>query len=88
MPMGPIDYTDISGGDSNGIWVAQDMPTGAADGINTVFILTHAPKINSELIRKNGLVLIRDWDYTIVGDTITLSVPPIPTDNIIASYFR
>jgi hypothetical protein len=87
MPMGPIDYSGL-GGDTNGIWVAQDMPTGATDGVNTVFVLTDLPKTDSEIIRKNGLVLVRNWDYTIVGNTLTIMTPPLPTDYITASYFK
>jgi len=61
--------------------------TGVLDGVNTVFTTTYNFVSGSSKIYLNGIRQIRDDQYTETGsDEITFTIPPFPTDDIIADY--
>lgn len=90
MPIEPLDPASYGGGATIDItnWVAQDLPNGVVDNVNTIFTLNNTPVANSEQIFKNGQRLIRGMDYTMLGTQITLTTAPKGTDAIHASYYK
>ena len=80
----------------------NEIPAGAIDGTyspvsgNTVFTLAAAPIISpggdgtkhSLRLYKNGLRLTEgvSGDYSVSGDAITMTWPPLPGDVLIADY--
>lgn len=91
MPIAPLD-PEVAYGSGGSIdvtnWVAQDLPNGIVDGVNTIFTLTFTPVSNSLILRKNGVTQIRGMDYNLSGNSITMTAAPILTDNLHASYFK
>ena len=60
--------------------------SGAIDGTNNSFTLSHTPKFGSALwIYVNGL-LQDPGDFTLTATTILLSVPPTMGDRLSATY--
>lgn len=74
-------YSDIN-------FMDNEVPSGAIDGVNTVFSLIFTPKTNSEHLYLNGLLMESGVlnDYTISGDTITFNYPPMLGSSILCSY--
>jgi len=53
--------------------VEMEMPSGAVNGVNAVFIFTSSPIIVFyQGIAQNGS------DYSLAGSTVTFNVPPAP----------
>jgi len=74
-------YSDIN-------FMDNEVPSGAIDGVNTVFSLIFTPKTNSEHLYLNGLLMESGVlnDYTISGDTITFNYAPPLGSSILCSY--
>jgi hypothetical protein len=64
------------------------VPTGAVNGINTVFTLPTTPVNSVALVFRNGLLQNPGGgnDYTISGGTITFNTAPLVGDTIISVY--
>lgn len=76
-------------GDTGTNRVFNETPTGDIDGVNTEFVLAHSPNPTGALILiKNGQVLTEDVDYTLSGDTITLSIALEDGDALLAKYYE
>jgi hypothetical protein len=77
------------GGGGN-VWITGETPSGAVDGVNTVFVLSGTPNpANSLLLFLDGLLLYQGTHYSIVGKQVTLNVAPpinIPVSAIRAWY--
>lgn len=58
------------------MFVDNETPTGAIDGVNTTYTLAHAPDPTSSLMMWiNGTYLQQGVDYTISGNIITMTSP-------------
>jgi hypothetical protein len=71
------------------IFVNKETPSGNIDGINTTYILNHAPTIGSDHLYLNGL-LIEDGsstDYIISGSVITFSEPLLNGSKLSCTYY-
>ena len=70
-------------------FVDGDTPTGLANGVNAVFVLSHPPNpVTSLFLYRNGLVQRSSIDYTFAGSTVTFLAGAIPQtgDILFASY--
>jgi hypothetical protein len=70
-------------------FVDQEMPTGAINGLNTVFTLSQTPSPTTSLaVYLNGLLLTNGVDYTLSGAVITFTtgLPPQSSDILSCSY--
>jgi len=83
----------FNGGQFNGVnWINNEVPTGVIDGTNVTFGLAQVPNPTSSiLLMKNGLVQFQGTNYTINGQTLTLSAAPqadgdTPLDSLRAWY--
>ena len=56
------------------------------DGVNKIFNLKYLPSINSEHLFLNGLLQVKDEDYSISGKTITFVIPPPNNSKVRCSY--
>ena len=64
-----------------------EVPAGTIDGSNTSFELANTPyEDTSVMIYVNGALQKKDDDYAISGKTITFTMAPPATSNIIAFY--
>jgi len=95
----PLDYfgTDIEGepgfhtlpeggtGTHQHVW--NESPMGVQNSVNKVYTLSDSPcpQISLMLFR-NGLLMRKDDDYTLVGSTITMTRAPKSGENFLASY--
>lgn len=68
----------------------SEVPVGAVDGTNRTFTLALTPSPPTSLIlTRNGLVMKRGLDYTLVGKTITFIVEQTPqVGDIILAWYR
>lgn len=68
--------------------IDEEVPSGALDGVNAVFTLAQAPNPASSLyLFINGLRMHSGVDFTLTGNTITLTgFIPGANQNMIASY--
>jgi len=68
--------------------VNKETPIGQIDGANSTFILNHEPIKDSEHIYLNGILQDGDddSDYSIVGNQITFSEPPVSGSKIKCTY--
>lgn len=77
------------GGGPSGSFVDLEAPSGAVNGSNTTFLLSHAPDPAASLMLfRNGLLLRNGTDYTLSGNTVTFFVGSMPQtgDLLLASY--
>jgi hypothetical protein len=66
-----------------------EIPSGAINGVNAIFILANAPNPPGSLqLFRNGQKLTAGLGFALVGKTITMQAPQIPTvgDVLEASY--
>lgn len=65
--------------------ISQEKPVGAINGSNKSFTLSKTPVINSELVIRNGMILLRGAtnDYTITNNLLVFVEAP-PTGSVIA----
>jgi hypothetical protein len=71
------------------LFVDGDVLTGAVDGVNAVFNLSHPPNpVASLLLYRNGLFQRNAVDYTLSGTAVTFTTAAIPQtgDLLVASY--
>jgi hypothetical protein len=61
----------------------QETPTGAVDGVNTVFTLTHSPVSGTLHFYVNG-ALVTGW--VLAGNSVTLATAPAIGATVYASY--
>lgn len=68
---------------------AAEVLQGAVDGTNTVFTLSNTPAVNSQVIYYNGIAQwISSGDYSLLGNTITFTVPPTKGSSLVAQYWH
>jgi hypothetical protein len=77
--------------DASGWMVDGEIPSGTINGVNKVFTLAAAPDPTSSLkLYRNGLRLIVNNSYTLVGSTITFTDDqdsiPQTGDQLVADY--
>ena len=78
--------TAVGGGGGGATHVADETPAGTIDSANTTFTLASTPTTFMGLYL-NGQKLIRGGeDYSIAGDTITMTTAPDPGDTLRADY--
>jgi len=78
-----------AGGGAGGSFADGEIPTGAVNGVNTVFTLAAAPSPASSLeFFRNGLLQLQGVDYQISGTTVTFFLASVPQsgDLLVASY--
>ncbi len=63
----------------------QETPTGSADGVNRVFTLSFTPKGSTLLITVNGAY---QFNYVLLGATITFAIAPAFGSILVASYLK
>ena len=65
----------------------NETPTGAIDGVNTVFTLANNPNPDSSLeVILNGQILTAGGDYTLSGTTITFANAPLEGSILRVNY--
>lgn len=80
----------VGGGDlSLSDLVTRETPTGAINGINTVYTVANPPA-GSLHVYKNGLLQVEGGgnDYTFSGTTLTMVVAPLTGSSIRVSYIK
>jgi hypothetical protein len=72
------------------LFVDDEVPAGAVDGVNAVFILTKVPSpVGSLELYRNGLQLRRGTDYSLSGFTVTFFAGSIPgTGDLLMARYR
>jgi hypothetical protein len=70
----------------NSHFIVGEHPSGTQDGVNVTFTLLNTPISGKINLFVNGLLQDVSDDYTISGNTITMSLAPISTDKLRASY--
>lgn len=79
-------FLSAVGGGGGATHVADETPSGTIDSANTTFTLASTPTTFMGLYL-NGQKLIRGGeDYSIAGDTITMTIAPDPGDSLRADY--
>lgn len=69
------------------LFIDDEIPTGAVDGSNAAFTLSHEPNpVGCLALFLNGVLQRYGIDYTLSGATITYSVAPAFGDNHLAYY--
>ena len=70
--------------------ITREVPVGLADGTNPTFTLANVPKLGTEHVYLNGLLMDAGAgnDYTIAGAVITFTFNPGSGDKVRASYFK
>jgi hypothetical protein len=78
----------ITGGLVGANFVDTEIPSGAINGVNTIFTLAHTPSPSGSLqLFRNGLLQqAGGGDYALATNTITFTTAPVSTDTIIANY--
>lgn len=70
-----------------GLTWSDEAPAGAVDGVNDTFTLSVAPADDQTLhLFQNGLRQREGTDFTIVGDTITMTDPPAVGQDLWANF--
>lgn len=85
----PQQITGTSGGGTvpGGVGGWSEQPSGLMNGTNTTFTLASAPSPSAGLVLAlNGLILRPGTDYSLSGQTITLTSAPASTDWLRAWY--
>jgi hypothetical protein len=70
--------------------VTREEPSGAVNGVNTVFTVVNIIIAGSESVFLNGVLVDESAtnDYTIVGSTITFAEAPLVGDKVLVSYLK
>lgn len=70
--------------------IKREQPTGLVNSANTAFVLANTPKVGTEEVFFNGLLMDAGVgnDYTIAGSTVTFTFVPVAGDKIRVSYFK
>lgn len=81
---------DTSTGLSASNFVHSETPSGTVNGSNTSFSLANTPTSGTVRLFLNGQRLNAGAgnDYTISGGTITMGVPPVSGDVLLADYMK
>ena len=79
------DVTETIGG-VPGTPVNSEVPTGAINGVNTVFTLANTPLAGTLKLYAGGARMTVVEDFTLVGATITFLVAPFSGTVLIADY--
>jgi hypothetical protein len=68
--------------------IYREKPTGNIDGINRVFFLDRTPKLKSEMVFRNGMLLNMgvEEDYTMDGNKIIFNDAPPTEAKILVNY--
>jgi hypothetical protein len=71
-------------------FVDGETPTGAVNGVNTVFTLAQTPSPATSLaVYRNGLRVKSVLDYTVIGNSITFAAGSVPqTGDIVQCSYR
>jgi hypothetical protein len=80
-------YSNIPTIGANTSWL--EIPAGIVDGVNTTFLSSNIPiPSTATMLFVNGVLQRQDEysDYTLIGSTITLSVPPPLGSNIVVNF--
>lgn len=64
----------------------DETPTGTINGTNVAFALTATPKSGTLKLYLSGILLLEGTDYTLSGNTITMTIPPFVGQWLFASY--
>jgi hypothetical protein len=78
--------TNASGSIPTGSFVFNETPAGAINGTNAAFVLAHAPVSGNLILSKNGTILVPVTDYTLSGNTITMTTAPTSGSILLATY--
>ena len=70
------------------IHVTREIPFGAINGTNNIFVLDYSPREGKEQVFKNGILQSRGVgeDYTINGNVIKFTTPPSGGSKILVNY--
>ncbi len=71
-------------------FIANEIPIGDINGINTVFTLSNVPVLNSVIVRLSGVVQVPGTgkDYTISNAVITFFKAPKVGQEVAVGYFK
>jgi hypothetical protein len=66
-----------------------EVPSGAVDGVNTVFTTTYSYRTERTYLYLNGQQMKLNEDYTESADKeVTFTFPPAPSDVVFIQYVR
>ena len=85
-PTAGEDVTTGVGSLTEGSFVFNETPSGAADGSNVTFGLAHAPTAGNLILSVGGIVQVPGTNYTLSGDTITMTTAPASGAVLLATY--
>jgi hypothetical protein len=68
-------------------FIDDETPTGTVNGVNTDFVLGHAPSpVGSLKVFKGGTRMRLTEDYTFSGQMITFLIAPVVGEIILCDY--
>src|SRR5581483_2234276 len=78
------------GGVAGSSFADAEVPSGAANGVNTVFTLAFTPSPASSLdLYRNGLLMSQGADYQISGNTVTFFLDSVPqSGDLLVAHYR
>jgi hypothetical protein len=84
----PGELATIQQIDNGGYFIYNEVPSGTINGSNNTFTLANSPNPASSItLTLNGQVLIQGSDYTLSGNTITMTTIPLTGMQLIAVFY-
>lgn len=65
--------------------VSGELPSGLINGVNVNFTIANTPRSGSFRLCKNGR-RIKNSDFTLVGQNLTMGSAPLPADELLCDY--
>lgn len=69
-------------------FVFNEIPAGLKNNINKIYTLANTPVAGASVVYLNGLLQAPNFDYTMIGNTITFVKALRPTYDLYVSYMR
>lgn len=69
-------------------FVFNEVPTGLINSTNDTYTLVDPPITGTESLFRNGQKLTGGDDYSLVGDTLTITPPPQTGDSLSINYMK
>lgn len=81
------DFSTVTSGGSSPHFVDGEVPSGAINGSNADFTLANSPSpVASLILTLNGVLQTQGTNYTLLGQTVIFTNPPVSGDKLLAFY--